>query len=175
MTLTLPHNPKIITPPPDPPTPFDSLHILAVDDNALNLQLLHRYLLKRGGDTIVTAMNGVEAVDAVKNSNKNFDVVFMDISMPEMDGFEATRVIRAYEGSIILKEESRMLDEKAIGETNESDRGKRAYIVALTGLASRRDRDIAHECGFDDFLTKPISFKRIGELLKRLDEEKVKG
>jgi DNA-binding response OmpR family regulator len=48
---------------------------------------------------------------------------------------------------------------------------KRAYIVALTGLASRRDRDLAEECGFDNFLTKPISFKRIGELLRGLSEK----
>ena len=44
----------------------------------------------------------------------------------------------------------------------------RAFIVALTGLASRRDRDQAEQSGFDDFLTKPMSFKRIGELLDRL-------
>jgi DNA-binding response OmpR family regulator len=48
----------------------------------------------------------------------------------------------------------------------------RAYIVALTGLAGRRDRDEAVECGFDDYLTKPISFGKIGELLKRLSAEK---
>jgi CheY-like chemotaxis protein len=174
MTLILPHNPKIITPPPDPPTPSNTLHILAVDDNTLNLQLLHRYLLKRGGDTIVTAMNGVEAVDAVRNSNKAFDVVFMDISMPEMDGFEATRVIRAYERNQ-MQQDLKILDEKPIVEIKQVDTGKGAYIVALTGLASRRDRDMAQECGFDDFWTKPISFKRIGELLKRLGDEKVKG
>jgi CheY-like chemotaxis protein len=49
---------------------------------------------------------------------------------------------------------------------------ERAYIVALTGLASRKDRDQAEESGFDDFLTKPISFAKIGELLKRVSVEK---
>ncbi|TVY67501.1 Hybrid signal transduction protein dokA, partial [Lachnellula suecica] len=76
------------------------LRILAVDDNALNLQLLARYLSKRPQDTVVTATNGLEAVSAFKTSLSNhqtIDVVFMDISMPEMDGFEATRLIRKVE------------------------------------------------------------------------------
>jgi CheY-like chemotaxis protein len=169
MTLTLP-NPKVLTPTPDPvPKPSSiskALRILAVDDNALNLKLLYRYLLKREGDIIVTAKNGVEAVDAVKSRTKRFDVIFMDISMPEMDGFEATRFIRAYENmrSLQLGEDEKVSMEKGKQE-------KRAYIVALTGLASRRDRDLAEECGFDNFLTKPISFKRIGELLRGLSEK----
>ena len=53
-----------------------------------------------------------------------------------------------------------------VSDPNQLHRATRELdIVALTGLASRRDRDLAEECGFDDFLTKPISFKRIGELL----------
>ena len=176
MKLTLP-KPKILTPPPNPITKptSSSLHVLAVDDNALNLQLLYRYLLKREGDTIVTARNGIEAVEAVKSlrDKKSFDVIFMDISMPEMDGFEATRLIRSYENTQNFQSDDG--NEKVVFEEKwDSERGKGgngAYIVALTGLASRRDRDLAQECGFDDFLTKPISFKRIGELLRGLSEK----
>lgn len=58
-----------------------SLRILAVDDNALNLQLLHRYLLKRQSDTIVLAQNGLEALEAVSHGDEGFDIIFMDISM----------------------------------------------------------------------------------------------
>jgi CheY-like chemotaxis protein len=169
MTLTLP-NPKVVTQSPSTTSkpPSNGLYILAVDDNALNLQLLHRYLLKRDGDTIVTAKNGIEAVYAVKTLGlgKGFDVIFMDISMPEMDGFEATRVIRSYENSQLF---GLVGHENGVGQgTRAEGKRKRAYVVALTGLASRRDRDLADECGFDDFLTKPISFKRIGELLRGL-------
>ena len=232
------------------------LHILAVDDNSLNLKLLTRYLAKRSCDTVVTARNGVEAVAAVRRAHelgKNFDVIFMDISMPTMDGFEATRLIRAWERDVrnqrlaetlklptsitrILSEESlrRIVDvdisntqpyiaasvedeasdgveldptnvqgnptikipirglsgtplghvvvgkekiiekevQKAVQELHE-DQG--AFIVALTGLASRRDRDEAVTSGFDDFMTKPISFGMIGDLLGKLSEGERRG
>lgn len=195
------------------------LYVLAVDDNSLNLLLLTRYLNKRNMDSVVTARNGVEAVTAVKRAAEDdagqptgrpFDVIFMDISMPAMDGFEATRLIRKFEreqrakmlaealiipesvSPIILEPEAvtdgvasmtngaaaRSMDDVNVFEqdhiisrklervANIDDRS--AYIVALTGLASRRDRDKAVASGFDDFLTKPISFGMIGELLEQL-------
>lgn len=197
-TLDLPIHTKA-TP---PPTPRTSLRILAVDDNALNLQLIQRYLHKRKSDTIVTARNGIEAVEAVRNagSENGFDVIFMDISMPEMNGFEATRLIRAHERSqapdslpdIVEQGGATYRHEDHTPDSNGNSRSEyevedeyghgvggptrqNAYIVALTGLASRRDRDEADESGFDDFLTKPISFGKIGELLGRLSEEKARG
>ncbi len=162
------------------------LHILAVDDNALNLQLLLRYLLKRKTDRVLTASNGIEAVAAVCNSDDPFDVIFMDISMPGMDGFEATRLIRNYEKNEVFRSEQDMKsaivgDSKPVTKENEctaviseprSGVKSNAYIVALTGLGSHRDREKAKDSGFDDFLTKPISFAKIGELLKKLSEEK---
>lgn len=168
-----------------------SLNILAVDDNALNLQLLTRYLSKRKSDTIVQAINGVEAVEAVRNlePGKKFDCIFMDISMPLMDGFEATRLIRSHERSLLnrpnlkdvkitLSDEDQVdvrdvtTKDEAQGDLGRDTQGVRSYIVALTGLASRRDRDEADDSGFDDYLTKPTPFGKIGQLLKRLTEEK---
>ncbi len=169
-----------------------SLRILAVDDNALNLQLLHRYLLKRKSDVIILAQNGLEALEAVRNieSGAKFDIIFMDISMPVMDGFEATRLIRAYERSAAYHSSingSRSAAVKGDQSGNPGNPGKgnstmvksprgidreRAYIVALTGLGSRRDRNEAEDSGFDDFLTKPTPFKKIGVLLNQLSKEK---
>ncbi|KAH8585643.1 hypothetical protein B0O99DRAFT_646455 [Bisporella sp. PMI_857] len=165
----------------------NGLHILAVDDNVLNLQLIHRYLLKRKSDSIIIARNGIEAVAAVREAahkGKNFDIIFMDISMPEMDGFEATRLIRSFERSFTHRSVSEELDfvNTSLGEGHPTEdrrekveqegiikKGRHhAYVVALTGLASRRDRDEAESSGFDNFLTKPISFGEIGDLLKRL-------
>lgn len=148
------------------------LRILAVDDNALNLLLLTRYLGKRLQDSIVTAMNGVEAVKVVKESETCFDVVFMDISMPLMDGFEATRAIREFEQQGIGDNERwpyvRPVRE---GAGQQVQKIEKAYIVALTGLASRRDRDEAVRSGFDHFLTKPVNFKVVGQIIEQLSQE----
>jgi signal transduction histidine kinase/CheY-like chemotaxis protein len=112
------------------------LHILAVDDNSLNLLLLTRYLAKRPHDTIATARNGVEAVNAVKNAATPFDVIFMDISMPAMDGFEATRLIRAWERDVRVArgEELDRLDRLAEEEQNEREREDGGMVRALEGL-----------------------------------------
>jgi CheY-like chemotaxis protein len=178
-----------------PSVPLDStsgLHILAVDDNMLNLRLIQRYLLKRKFEFVSTAHNGLEAVASVReaaNKGTHFDIIFMDISMPEMDGFEATRIIRSFERSFAhlsrsedigvvdtLIEEDNLTEERS--EKKEQggsvkNEAHRAYVVALTGLASRRDRDEAEASGFDDFLTKPISFEKIGSLLQQLSIAKI--
>jgi CheY-like chemotaxis protein len=154
--------PSTNSPPPLAPN-NSGLHILAVDDNVLNLQLLRRFLLRRTHDTVTTALNGLEALTCVRTSTIPFDVIFMDISMPIMDGFEATKLIR----SLPLQIPSSSLQ-------STRPRNPREYIIALTGLASRRDRDRAEECGFDDFLTKPISFGKIEEMLGRLSMVKTR-
>ncbi|KAI9646301.1 hypothetical protein NHQ30_005742 [Ciborinia camelliae] len=183
---TPPPQPQPQPPPPPPPlqdppvnlapekTP---LHILAVDDNALNLQLIHRYLQKRKTDTVVSATDGVEAVAAVKASDHGFDVIFMDISMPKMDGFEATRLIRCWEGDqgscLGLNDVAAAAWE--YGERGHGERGQekqRAFVVAMTGLGSQKARDEAVMSGFDDFMTKPVKLPKVGELLKRLSCEK---
>lgn len=136
------------------PKPKGGLRILAVDDNEINLQLLQRFLSKRKDDIVDGARDGFEAVAAVHKAAKPYDVVFMDISMPGMDGFEATRKIRQYETGQAAKREA------------DNEPHPRSYIVALTGLGASRDREEATRCGFDDYLTKPIPFQKVGQLLK---------
>lgn len=138
------------------------LRILAVDDNEINLQLLQRFLSKRKDDTVDCARDGFEAVAAVQNAARPFDVVFMDISMPGMDGFEATRKIRQYENDRVFDKNSSD-DAQPIEEMRKD---ARCYIVALTGLGASRDREEATKCGFDEYMTKPIPFQKVGKLLK---------
>lgn len=137
-------------PPPDTPvhrscTTHPTPRILLVDDNAINLNLIHTFLRKQHLTTFHTATNGSDAVTAVSESNQSYDIIFMDMSMPIMDGFEATRAIREIE--------------------REKGTGRRATIIALTGLSSSRDEEDALGSGVDLFLTKPVSLKEVGRYL----------
>lgn len=158
--------------PSDPPEISDfgpiqprPLRILLVEDNEINLQLLHRFLSKRKGDTIAAARNGYEAVASVQNTPDPYDVIFMDISMPGIDGFEATRRIRRYEGESRVQVRARPRSLSQAGVQTGQGRKQQAYIVALTGLGAGRDRDEASRSGFDEFLTKPIPFQKVGRML----------
>ena len=121
---------------------FGHLSILAVDDNAVNREVLREALLSLGaeGDFVV---NGVEAVEAA--GRKSYDVIFMDGSMPEMDGFTATRLIR---------------------EAEAKHGGKRAMIVALTAQVRGVDADAWAQAGADRHMTKPFNASRLVEALK---------
>ncbi len=109
-----------------------SLEILLAEDNSVNQLVMTRLLSKRGHKVIVVA-NGLEAIDAVRE--RRFDLVFMDVQMPQLDGLEATRRIRAME----------------LAEGRAPIR-----IVALTAHAMKSDRDECLAAGMDDYLSKPI-------------------
>lgn len=132
----------------DQPRNFDP-HVLLVDDNAINLRLLQTFMRKRKYNSISSAENGVQAVEAVKSSSRNFDVIFMDISMPLLDGFSATRLIREWETANQVKTP--------------------AMVIALTGLASGRDQNEAFSSGVDIYMTKPVSFKEVSRLLDNFE------
>lgn len=119
---------------------------------AVNLRLITAYAKKHGHPKL-TATNGLEAFEAYKaaalsttNSTPKPEVILMDISMPVMDGFEATRQIRAFERSNDLTP---------------------ATIIALTGLGSAEAQEEAFVSGIDLFLTKPI---KLDKLTKSLNE-----
>ena len=117
---------------------------LLVDDNAINLRILSTYISKLKGK-FRTATNGQEAVDAYKIAPRECKCVFMDISMPVMDGLAATRAIRSYE---------------------RAKKVQPALIVALTGLASAENQQEAFSSGVDLFLTKPVKLKELSAILK---------
>ncbi|KAJ9486207.1 hypothetical protein VN97_g7128 [Penicillium thymicola] len=119
--------------------------VLVVDDNSINLHLMVTFMNKRKVVVLDKSENGRAAVDAVERMLQGYDLIFMDMSMPVMDGFEATRAIRAIE--------------------NERDNCIPATIIALTGLSSSRDEFRALESGVDHFLMKPVSFREVSRLI----------
>ncbi|RFU75524.1 hypothetical protein TARUN_6732, partial [Trichoderma arundinaceum] len=117
---------------------------LLVEDNSINLDILSIYM-KKLGRPYHTATNGAEAFSAYKTNPNHCKYIFMDVSMPIMDGFEATRRIRAYERENQIKP---------------------AIIFALTGLASESAQQEAFGSGVDLFLTKPVKLKELGMILR---------
>jgi CheY-like chemotaxis protein len=115
--------------------------ILIAEDNASNLQTLSVYLASRGY-RIILAQNGKEAVEGAQK--KHPDLILMDIQMPEMNGVEAIRHIRADE------------DVKSIP------------IIALTALAMPGDRERCLEAGANEYLSKPVSLQKLNEMLEKL-------
>ena len=107
-------------------------HILLVEDNADNQFLVER-ILKNAGYWVATAGNGIAAVNAVRQAR--YDLILMDVQMPEMDGFEATRTIRAWER------------EHRIGRTP---------IIAMTAYVAAGYREECLQKGMDDYLSKPL-------------------
>ena len=124
------------------PAPAAALRILVAEDNAVN-QTLMTHLLTKAGHQVTMAANGEEAVAAM--DREPYDVVFMDVQMPAMDGFEATAIIRGKEMAT----------------------GAHVPIIALTAHAMQGDRERCLSAGMDGYLTKPL---RSRELFAALDE-----
>jgi PAS domain S-box-containing protein len=123
------------------------LHILLVEDNEVNCTLMTRLLLKQG-HSVVVARHGREAVAAVQHAPRGaFDVVLMDVQMPEMDGFETTAAIRAHE---------------LLG-------GGRVPIIAVTAHAMKGDRERCLAAGMDGYLSKPIQPQDLRDLLRKYE------
>jgi len=121
------------------------LHVLVAEDNAVNRRVVHSMLTKRG-HTVVMVENGRRAVAAALRGT--FDVVLMDVQMPEMDGHEATAAIRDAERLT----------------------GQHVPIIALTAHAMKGDREACLNAGMDGYLSKPVHaadlFLAIGQLVK---------
>jgi CheY-like chemotaxis protein len=130
---------------PIPGHELPSLRILVVEDSLVN-QKLAVALLKKRGHEVAIASNGREAVAALET--ETFDVVLMDVQMPEMDGFEATETIRSRERA----------------------KGRRTPIIAMTAHAMRGDRERCLDAGMDEYVSKPIRseqlFDTIGLVLR---------
>jgi CheY-like chemotaxis protein len=118
------------------------LRILLAEDNLVNQKVALRMLSRLGYEADVVG-NGAEALQALRH--EQYDVVFMDVQMPEMDGLEATRCIRQ-DMSIV----------------------HRPYIIAMTAAAMQLDREKCLEAGMDDFVAKPTRLEDLTQALQRL-------
>jgi signal transduction histidine kinase/ActR/RegA family two-component response regulator len=127
--------------PAAPEVSRSGLRILVADDNPVNLKVVTS-LLKRLGFETATAVNGLEVLNAM--AREEYDLIFLDIQMPEMDGLEAARRIRANEA---WKE--------------------RPWIVALTANAMSSDRDECLKAGMNDHVPKPVGLKQIADAIER--------
>jgi CheY-like chemotaxis protein len=118
------------------------LRILLAEDNVVNQKLALR-LLQQMGYRADLASNGIEAVESVQR--QTYDVVLMDVQMPDMDGLEASRKINA-----------------------RWRQQERPRIIAMTANAMQGDRDMCLAAGMDDYLTKPIRVERLVEALNQV-------
>ncbi len=119
------------------------INILVVEDNPVN-QRVALLMLKKIGYTADVASNGREGIDIMKTNN--YDLVFMDIQMPEMDGFAATEYVRKKDTDVLNKE---------------------VVIIAMTAHAVKGDKEKCIDSGMDDYISKPISIDKLTQIIDK--------
>jgi two-component system, sensor histidine kinase and response regulator len=106
--------------------------------------MVARGILENQGHEVISANNGLEALDLYRE--QHFDLVLMDVQMPEMDGYEATRRIRSWDAAM----------------------AKRTPVLALTAHAMAGDRELCLNAGMDDYITKPLDARELIDKLQFL-------
>src|SRR5437763_4667906 len=129
--------------PASQPLSMRLLRVLVVEDNAVNHRLATALLARMGHDATV-AENGLAAINAI--AEENFDLVLMDVQMPEMDGFEATAAIRA----------------------SEANTGHHLPVIAMTAHAMQGDREKCLAAGMDAYISKPVSRKELEQTIAQV-------
>ena len=124
------------------PHHLSGIRVLVVEDNSINQQVACQILVNMGA-TIEVANNGLEAVHWFARDEISFDAILMDIQMPEMDGYEATRQIRLL------------------------PRGQTIPIIAITANAMAADRDECLAAGMNDYVAKPFDIHEVGAVVSR--------
>ena len=144
--LHLPKNDNEIDKLEEELTRLKGSHILLVEDNDMNREIIHS-LLKESGIVIDEALNGQEAVDKYRENPERYELILMDIQMPIMDGYHATKLIR--------------------------HQNRKIPIVALSANAMKEDTDKSRDAGMNDHLTKPIKIKNLYNVLLKYLSKKV--
>jgi len=156
LVQTLGHTPKqVVQYPPKEPTKVDSpkvsptiapLRILLAEDNTVNQQVALLLLLKKFGYRADVVSNGEEVLQALEDAD--YDVILMDVEMPEMDGLTATRFIR-----------------------EKSSRWTSPWIIAVTAYSMLGDREKCLEIGMNDYISKPIRINELKEALENATKQ----
>jgi CheY-like chemotaxis protein len=142
---TEPENKKLLTQHSIDDEAKHSIRILLAEDNPVN-QKLARFMLTKGGYRLKVVDNGKEAVETYSQTPQNFDIILMDIQMPELDGRQATRAIRSMGFADVP-------------------------IIAMTAESMKGDREKCIEAGMNDYISKPIKREAVFEMVKKWCEE----
>jgi CheY-like chemotaxis protein len=129
----------------------EGLSVLVVEDNAVN-QLIIDAMLKQLGHSVTLAADGRRALDAL--AQQDFDLVLMDCNMPDMDGLEATRRLRAGSAGV---------------------RDVNVPVIALTANALDGDRETCLAAGMDDFLPKPVTITALRRAIEHTREQRARS
>jgi len=119
------------------------IKVLVAEDNRFNQQVIQR-MLERRGHAVRVAPNGSQTLVALEQNA--FDLLLLDVNMPEMDGFEVIRTLRE----------------------REKTSGNHLRVIAMTALSGKRDRERCIEAGMDDFLAKPVRAAEVYAVLERV-------
>lgn len=130
---------------PSPALQEGTLHVLAVDDNPVNLLFLRKLLKKQGVDAVQIANGGQEALNYAQENH--YDIILMDCQMPDMDGFQTTQAIRLI------------------------DHHTTTPIIAVTANAMKGDRDKCINAGMDDYISKPVQPQKLEGIFKKWMQE----
>jgi len=121
----------------------ENLKILLAEDNPINSRVVHTLLSKKGWE-VSQVGNGKEALEKVKQNA--YDLIFMDVQMPQMDGFESTKLIRKYE----------------------KEKGGHIPIIALTAHALAKDRGKCISAGMDEYISKPVKSEDVYKIINKV-------
>ncbi len=146
-----------------------SVRILLAEDNPVN-QKLAKMILTKAGYQVEVANNGLEAVEKYSATPDDFDLIFMDVQMPVMDGLKATQEIRKFETA--APQQSSIINQQAYSAkvANATTAGssiQRVPIVAMTAHAMKGDKEKCLEAGMDDYITKPLKREIVFVILER--------
>ncbi len=122
--------------------PVESLQVLLAEDNEVN-QMVASNMLTKMGHKVAIVENGKEVLDII--AREPFDLILMDVQMPEMDGYQATRKIRE----------------------QEKNTGAHIPIIAMTAHALKGDREKCIEAGMDDYVSKPVKMQKLSRAIQR--------